>query len=290
MALATDPAVDRRRLAHLALVGIALLWGSTFVLVKQALENASTLLFLTLRFWLGTAALGLLFRRQLRGRRLGPAVGPGVQVGGLLFLGYLFQTLGLRLTTPAKSGLLTGMAVVLVPVFSGLVERRWPSGRAWAGVGSAAAGLYLLAAPPGRLELGAGDLLTVICAAAFGLHIVFVGRYSPLLGAPVLAVAQVVVAAALSLGAVFWAEPVYLRWTPFLALALGVTGLLCTALAFWLQTWAQQFASPTHTALILTLEPVFAWLTSYLVLGERLGARGGVGGVLILAGILLAEW
>jgi len=103
-------------------------------------------------------------------------------------------------------------------------------------------------------------------------------------------VAQVVVAAALSLGAVFWAEPVYLRWTPFLALALGVTGLLCTALAFWLQTWAQQFASPTHTALILTLEPVFAWLTSYLVLGERLGARGGVGGVLILAGILLAEW
>jgi drug/metabolite transporter (DMT)-like permease len=285
----------RRWLADLSLLGITFIWGSTFVIVKKALESSSTLLFLALRFTLAALAVALLFRGPLlaeggRKRELQAALGGGVVVGSVLFLGYLFQTLGLRLTTPAKSGFITGFSVALVPVFNAILYRAWPSWNACVGVCCATAGLYLLIAPGNVVaEFSRGDLLTLACAVAFGLHILLLGRYSRRMSVAALSVAQIGVAAVLSLSSFFWAEAVYVRWTAPLIVAVAVTGLLATALAFSVQTWAQQFTSPTHTALIFTLEPVFAWLTSYLLLGEALGTRGASGAVLILAGIILSE-
>lgn len=281
----------RRLLADAALLGITFVWGSTFVVVKKALESSSTLLFLFLRFTLGSAVLTLLFRRRLwvglqeRGSLL-----QGLLVGLVLFLGYLFQTLGLRLTTPARSGFLTGLSVVAVPVLQSALYRSLPGWNCWVGVGCATAGLYCLAAPETTGSISRGDLLTLICAVAFGLHILLLGRFSRSERVATLAVTQIAVAALLSLACLPWAERLYVRWNLFLLLAVLVTGLLATALGFWVQTWAQQFTSPTHTALILSLEPLVAWMTSYLALGERLGARGAWGAGLILAGIFLSEW
>jgi drug/metabolite transporter (DMT)-like permease len=280
----------RRLLADLALVGVVFIWGSTFVVVKRALEDCSTLLFLALRFTLAAVVLGLVFRRAANLQRFPKgAARAGLLVGGALFLGYVLQTMGLRLTTPARSGLITGFAVVLVPLLGAVLFRTRPAWNGWAGVACATAGLWVLMAPSGGWAVSRGDLLTLLCAVAFAMHVLLVGRYAARVGAAVLATAQVAVAAALSLGSWFWAEQPYIRWTAPLIGAVLIGGVLATALGFTVQTWAQQFTSPTRTALILTLEPVFAWLTSYLVMGETLGARGAAGAVLILAGILVSE-
>ena len=274
--------------ADLALAGVTFIWGATFVVVKEALKSASTLVFLALRFTLAAIVLALLFGRRMERPARG-ALAAGVAAGAVLFLGYLFQTLGLRLTTPAKSAFITGLSVVLVPVLGGLFYRTRPSWNALAGVGCGAAGLYLLAAPAGAWRLSAGDWLTLLCALAFGLHILLLGRFSRRVGAAVLSVIQVAVAAAMALGSFWWAEPSFVRWTAQLGGAVLGCGILATALAFFVQTWAQQFTSPTHTALIFTLEPVFAWLTSYVVMGESLEGRSVWGAALILTGIVASE-
>lgn len=281
----------RRRVgADLCLAGVTFIWGSTFVVVKRALDSSSTLAFLAIRFSLASLLMALVFRGRLsfgRDRKL--AWRAGAAVGVALFLGYLFQTLGLRLTTPSKCGFITGLSVVMVPLLNAAVYRAWPSWMGWAGVGSATAGLYLLAAPAGLSRVSTGDLLTLVGAAAFAFQIVLVGHFSRQTGAAWLSTAQVCATALLSLGSFWWAEPLFVRWTPALLSALAVTSVLATAVAFPVQAWAQQFTSPTHAALIFSLEPVFAWLASYLLLGEVLGVRGAWGAAFILAGIILAE-
>ncbi len=279
----------RRRLADLALAGVTLIWGATFVVVKEALESSSTLLFLALRFSLAALALMLLFRRRLeRPRRSTWAA--GAAAGTALFLGYLFQTLGLRLTTPAKSAFLTGLSVVLVPLLGAVLYRTLPAATAWAGAGCGALGMYLLTAPGGTWRASSGDGLTLLCAVSFAVHILLLGRFSRQVGVAELSVMQVAVAAVLSLATFWWAEAPFVRWTGALIGAVAACGLLATALAFLVQTWAQQFTSPTHTALIFTLEPVFAWGTSYVVCGESLEGKAIWGAALILTGIVVAEW
>ena len=282
---------DRRRrwLADLALAGVTFIWGATFVVVKEALESSSTLLFLALRFSLATVALALLFRRRV-GRPGRTTLAAGVAAGTALFLGYLFQTLGLRLTTPAKSAFITGLSVVLVPVLGAVLYRTRQAGTAWIGVGCGAAGLYLLTSPRGMWRASTGDWLTVLCAVSFAVHILLLGRFSRRVGVAELSVIQVAVAAALSLGSFWWAEPPFVRWTGPLIGAVVACGLLATALAFSVQTWAQQFTSPTHTALIFALEPVFAGGTSYIVCGESLEGQALWGAALILTGIVVSEW
>ena len=271
--------------ADLALVGITLIWGATFVIVKSALADVSTLLFLALRFLLAGAALVI----AARGVRVtGGLVAASLQVGAALFAGYVLQTAGLRFTTPSKSAFITGFSVVLVPLFAAVAFRRFVGWGPVAGVGAATAGLYLLTLPAGASGINRGDLLTLGCAAAFALHILLIGRYSGRIPASGLAAGQVLVAAALSGASLPWG-PLFLRPSRALLLAIVITALLATALAFLVQTWAQQYTTPTHTALIFTMEPVFALLTSWLVMGETFSGRAWGGAALILAGILMAE-
>jgi drug/metabolite transporter (DMT)-like permease len=138
-------------------------------------------------------------------------------------------------------------------------------------------------------SIGLGDLLVMCCAVAYAFHILVLGHFAVRASTPVLTLTQIATSAILG-GCVFWwAEPPHIRWSAPVCIAVGVTGLLATALAFYVQTWAQQYSSPTRTALIFSTEPVFAWVTSYIVLREGLSGRGLVGALLILAGILLVE-
>jgi drug/metabolite transporter (DMT)-like permease len=286
------PVHARRELwrADLALAGIALVWGVTFVVVKQALQDVSTLLFLALRFSLATLALGAAFR-PLPGKfteRRTLLVG-GILAGLCLAAGYVFQTVGLRFTSPSKSAFLTGLSIVLVPVFGAGWRRRWPARPEVAGILAATVGMSLMTLNWDTLRIERGDLLTLACALGFAAHILVVGHYSPRVSFQALALVQVATAAALAVATCWWIEPPMIRWTPGVVLALIVTGLLATALAFSVQAWAQQHTTPTHTALIFALEPVFAWLTSFLLAGEILSPRATLGAALILAGILLVE-
>jgi drug/metabolite transporter (DMT)-like permease len=131
--------------------------------------------------------------------------------------------------------------------------------------------------------------LTLACAAGFAAHIVTLGHFSEHVNFRLLSIGQVGAAALWSLALFWWAETPRLEWQPVLVCAILVTGLLATALAFTIQAWAQQYTTPTRTALIYMLEPVFAWITSYFLMGEGLSVRAGAGAALILGGVILVE-
>jgi drug/metabolite transporter (DMT)-like permease len=273
----------------LSLVAIALIWGATFVLVKQALADVSTLLFLTLRFSIAALALAAIFHRKLRGPNIARGLRGGVIAGIFLFSGYVLQTAGLRYTSASKAGFITGLYIPLVPLFSALIYRRIPQIMEIAGVATAFCGLALMTIERDLLHIGRGDLLVAGCAIAYSFHILALGRFAKDADPGLLALIQIATCAVLSAATFWWAEPARIRWTPDVVVALAVTGLLATALAFLVQSWAQRWNSPTRTALIFSMEPVFAWATSYVVAGELLSRRGTLGALLILAGIVLVE-
>jgi drug/metabolite transporter (DMT)-like permease len=276
-------------IVDLSLVAIAMIWGATFVLVKRALEDVSTLLFLTLRFAAASAALIFVFRKQLRSSQLAPALRGGLLAGACLFAGYVLQTFGLKYTSASNTGFITGLYIPLVPLLSSLIYRKLPQLAELAGVAIAFVGLTLMTVERNLLSISRGDLLVAGCAVAYAFHILVLGRFSKLADAGALAMIQIATAAVLSSATFWWTEPVRIRWSRDLWIALAVTSLLATALAFAVQTWAQRWSSPTRTALIFSTEPVFAWATSYVLAGELLSRRATVGAALILSGILMVE-
>jgi drug/metabolite transporter (DMT)-like permease len=286
--------VSRSLKAHILLVLVTLVWGATFVVIKNALADISPLLFNAVRMTLAGAVLALIYAKDL-GRLNRGSLRAGLLVGVFLWLGYEFQTTGLKLTTPSKSAFLTGFSVMLVPVFLAVGWRRHINRWTTAGVLTALIGLYLMTVPAGNggglnLEsINRGDLLTIGCAVMFALQIILMGRAMQKHRFEPVATLQAITAAVLMFLTVPLAEQAHVIWSARVVWAILITGLLGTAAAFTIQAWAQQFTPPTHTALIFLLEPVFAWITSYIVLRERLGLRAGAGAALILGGILLSE-
>jgi drug/metabolite transporter (DMT)-like permease len=291
--------------AYLLMLAVVAIWGSTFVVVKAALNDASPAAFNLVRMTLAFAVLAVVYRRHWRqiSRR---QLAAGAVVGLCLALGYQFQTIGLVRTTPSKSAFITGLLVVLVPFFSLIPGLHPPGGRkpgwnAFCGALLAFAGILLLTVPataggsvlaslvPDWKSMNLGDLLTFGCAVGFALHCLALAHVSPRIDFRPLALMQVGFCAlfmGLSLPLI---EQPQIHWTPRLLAALVAAAVLATAAAFSVQSWVQSILPPTHTALILTMEPVFAWITSYVVMGERLGLRPAMGALLILTGILLTE-
>jgi drug/metabolite transporter (DMT)-like permease len=214
-------------------------------------------------------------------------------MGIALFAGYALQTFGLRLTTPAKAGFITGLSVVIVPVVSTLALRQRLSRGVWLGVGLATAGLALLSlqvadAARASLSMSPGDLLVLGCAVAFACQILLTGRFAPRADPLLLTFGQIVVVALLAgIAALLLERPSVPTGSVLFAAAF--TGILATSLAFGIQTAAQRFTSPTRTALIFATEPIFAALFSYLLIGEVLGPRQILGCALITAGMVTAE-
>jgi drug/metabolite transporter (DMT)-like permease len=281
--------------AHILLVVVTFIWGATFVVIKNVVEHdASPLLFNFVRMSLAAVTLALIFHRDVM-RISRASFIAGTITGVFLWLGYEFQTTGLRLTSASKSAFLTGVSVVLVPMFLMIFWRR--KIRFWTafGVLAAIAGLFLLTVPASESGMGnwasvnRGDLLTLGCAVSFGFQIIFLGRATERHPFAQIGFMQIATAAVLMAFTVPVAESAHIAWSPAVIWALGITGLLGTAAAFTIQAWAQQFTSPTQTVLIFSLEPVFAWITSYVALGERLGGRAAAGALLIMAGVLVSE-
>jgi drug/metabolite transporter (DMT)-like permease len=277
------------RKAEAALVWNTVVWGSTFVLVKAALDDISPILFLALRFSLATAALVGLFAARRRLVWNWRTAAAGALAGVFLFAGYLTQTLGLRLTSAPKSAFITGLASVMVPLVAALVYRSRPRVSEVVGILVATAGLGLLTLQGRGGPINPGDLLTLLCAVAFATHIVVLGHFSERMDFELLSVAQVGSAAVLSGSLFWWVEVPRVAWRPAVLGAILVTGLLATALAFTIQAWAQRRTSSTRTGLIYMLEPVFAWITSYLLVGEGLTRRAAAGAALILGGVIMVE-
>ena len=298
--------------AYLLMTFVVAVWGSTFVLIKGALADATPAAFNLVRMTLAFAVLAVVYHRYWRAIRRWQVVS-GAVVGLCLATGYQFQTTGLARTTPSKSAFITGLLVVLVPLLSVIPGLKPPGARAprwnaFLGAALAFVGIVLLTAPtalqvrgqgcalnaalsllPDLSSINMGDILTLGCAIGFAFHCIALSHVSPRIGFQPLALLQVgfcAVFMALSLPLI---EHPHICWTPRLAIALAIAAVLATAAAFSIQSWAQSILPSTHTALILTLEPVFAWITSFLLTSERLGLRPASGAVLILAGIALTE-
>ena len=284
--------------AAFALLAITFVWGATFPLVKAALADCTPLLFNLLRMALATAVLVSLQYRQLRSlsqRQLAS----GALAGILLALGYEFQTAGLRRTTSVRSAFLTGLVVVIVPLLAaipGIRRTDSPPLRVGtlAGAALALAGLVLLS-EHGTLQgglfrgPGVGEWLTIACAFAFAGHLLTLDRAGQLLSAGALGVLQITFCA-LTMLLLLPLEPhASVHFSSRVVLALAVTSLLATAAAFTIQSWAQQHLAPAPTALLLSLEPVFALLISWGVLGKSLTRRELAGAGLILTSILFTE-
>ena len=275
--------------SELAILGVTIVWGATFVIVKSALADVSTLLFLTLRFLLASAVLALVYRGSLRRDRMASSAKPGLLAGLFLAAAYLLQTAGLLYTTASKSAFLTSLCVILVPLLGVIVYQVVPRNGELIAIALAMIGMWLLTAPETGANWNRGDLLTVGAALAFAAHILVLGRFAPQSGFTGISLWQIFTAAALFTASVGWLEPVRFRPSARSIGAIIFTGLVCTAVAFTVQAWAQQHTTPTRIALIFAGEPVAAAATAYFAEGEIFSARAGVGAFLILAGIIAAE-
>lgn len=269
-----------------ALIGVAAIWGGTFVLVKDAVERYPLYSFLGLRFAIAVVAFLVLFPGSLR--RVTPGtVQVGLLAGGLLTAGYVFQTWGLQGTTASRAAFITGMFVVITPLMQSVILRHPPRMLTMAGVGLAVTGLWLLtgASADGWV---AGDTRVLLCAVAYAAHMIVLGSLGTRhdVGALTLMQLAVVAVACGAVAIVF--ESAGLPADGSVWFALVLTGVFASAVAFGVQTYAQRHISPTKTALVLVTEPAFGGLFGWLA-GDYFGIGGLAGSALILGGMVLAE-
>lgn len=311
---AARPKISRNLLAHLLMFAVVMLWGATFVLVKKAIAEIGPQWFNALRMMLAFLCLAVVFHRHWR-HLTRQAWLLGAAAGASLACGYVFQTQGLAYTTPTDSAFITALAVVIVPIFATIPRLRPPGSgtpewTTWTGAILALLGVAMLTVPrharwthlfsSGGTE-SLGNLLTLFCALGFSLYVLVLAhaagraRYEQLILIQIgfamvfLTIAALVLEPPRADALMHAFSPGSPLLLPLVQVALLVTGVLATAVAFGVQTWAQQVIPAANIAVILTLEPLFAWLTAFLVLGERLDLRRSMGAVLILFGIFAAE-
>jgi drug/metabolite transporter (DMT)-like permease len=284
--------VTSRLRAELLLLFVTVTWGGSFLVVKESLATFGPFTLITLRFTLATAALALVFRRGAFALAQGASGrarwGTAAWIGALLAAGFAFQTMGLRFTTPARSGFITATYVAMVPLLARVVLKRALRKRVLAAVLAALFGLYLLT-DPGGSGANLGDALTLVGALGFAAHMIALDRWAREFSAAALSFAQMAVVAALALpmalaferaphaiGAGSWA-------------ALAYLGLVCSAAGFLGQTWGQRHTSPTRVGLIFSLESLFAALLSVAIGAESLTALQWLGGLLLVGGVMVGE-
>lgn len=276
-----------RTRAELYLLSITLIWGSTFVITKGALQDVSPFLYTALRFTTAALLLGMLAIRAVAQTTRGSFTKGGI-LGVLLFVGFILQTVGLQYTSASKSAFITGMLVVLTPICQIVIERRPPQLGNLLGIVLVTIGLYLLTSPEGS-EFNIGDLLTLGCALCFALYIVYLDIFSQEHNPIQLTFHQSLVSGLLAFLGVLVYEEVVWKPTPQLLGALAYLTVFATLIALFVQVKYQKDTTPTRAAVIFSVEPVFAAIFAYFFAGEVIGAIGAVGGGLIVTGMLVSE-
>lgn len=269
----------------LALVGVTAVWGSTFIVVKDAIHRMPVMDFLAWRF--GIAAIVMAAARPRAVRSLSPADRRhGFFLGAALAAGYVAQTFGLEHTPATVSGFITGLFVVFTPLCAGVLLHRRIAIASWLSVGLSTGGLALLSLH--GFSVGRGEAVTLLCALAFALHIVGLGEWSTSQAAYGLAVVQLTTVAIVSIVA---AAPDTLAPPPDAGVwgAILLTSLAATAIGFFVQTWAQAHLAPTRAAIVMTMEPVFAGIFGVAIGGDDLTVRVVLGALLVLAAMFVVE-
>lgn len=274
-------------LADAGLALVTLIWGLTFVVVKDAVAQVPVMTFLAWRFGVGAVALLPLSFRGLR-RATRREWAAGALIGVSLFAGYVLQTAGLQWTTASKTGFITGLYVPLVPLFAWPLMGEKPSRHAVIGLILATIGLALLSLR-GDLQIEKGDLLVLGCAIAFAWQVVLIAYFAPRMPALTLAQVQITVVAVASALVSLGLGEQLLPLPRGVWGAVAFNGVIATSVALGLQNYLQGKTSATHAAFIFVLEPVFAAMFGWLLAGETLDLRGWLGSAMILAGMIVGQ-
>jgi drug/metabolite transporter (DMT)-like permease len=279
--------VITRTRAEIYLLFLTVIWGSTFVLTKFVLENASPFVYVSIRFAIASIIFyAFFFRRLMTITR--DAVIKGVILGVLLFFGFITQTIGLKYTTASKSAFITGLMVVFTPFFQFLIERKSPKIGNIIGVILVAAGLYLMTSPEGS-GLNIGDGLTLICAVIFGIYIVYLDVFGKAYDPVHLTFMQFLATSVLAIVAVPFLENPYLNINNSFLLILAYLTVMPTVVALYVMVKYQKYTTPTRSAIIYSMEPPIAAIFAFFIIGEQLGLWGLFGGLLILFGLIMSE-
>jgi drug/metabolite transporter (DMT)-like permease len=287
--------MTRQLKADLAILGITVVWGSSFIIMKNITEDIPPYAYLALRFLVATIILVAVFHKQLKSIDM-RTVWSGSLVGLTLYAGMMLQVMGLKTTSASNSAFITGLNVIMVPVISVILLKKKPPINALIGVVLASLGLFALKGFSGSWTTG--DSLTLLCALCFALQIIFIDKFASDVNIYNLAIVQIASAAVLYF--ITWICAAYaVAPAPFvldskIVLTVLYTGALGTAFAFGVQTIAQKYTTPTRTALIITCEPVFGALFALIIPDvngntEMLTVRMIIGCLLILAGMLITE-
>ncbi len=265
-----------------------LFWGVTFIIVKEAVEKVGVFLFLSQRFFLAFIIL-LLICFVLKRKFTRYSIKSGIILGTLLFGGYAFQTIALLYTTASNTAFLTGLNVIFVPVIGGLIFGHQITIFMKCGVLIATAGMFFLCTGQ-DLNLNLGDLYGAICAICIALHLIFTDRYAREYDIYWLTTIQIGTVAFFSMVFALLNDDRIFVFHQEIIWALIICVFFATIFAFLIQTSMQRLTSPTHTALIFCMEPVFAAIFAYFMLNERLGSRGVFGATLIFSGMILSQF
>ncbi|KKI88714.1 membrane protein [Bacillus sp. SA1-12] len=284
--------MQKNTLADISLLFVAFIWGSTFVIVQNAIQFLPPHLFNGIRFLIAACVLTLFINKRGTKKWSKDLLKSGIFLGFFLFLGYAFQTIGLMYTTSSKTGFITGLSVMIVPLLSIWILKEKPRTIVFFSALIGTIGLSLLTlGDMGGINIG--DLLVLFCAIAFALHIVLTGKFSNQYEALNLTIVQLITVSLLSFVSSILFERPSLSFTDFInkevITALFITSIFATAIAFLIQTKFQQFTTAARVALIFAMEPVFAALTAFIVLNERLSGAALIGCMLIFVAMILTE-
>ena len=279
---------NKKYLAQILLVFVTLIWGATFIMVKDALNDAGPFAFGTLRFTIAGILTLVIVNKSIFTLTKTEIIG-GLICGFCLFCGYAFQNFGLMQTSASKSAFITSVSVLMVPIILYLFNIQKIKMKVWFAVVLATIGLYFLLDPRGGM-MNWGDILTFGCALGFAVHIIFQGYYvkKNVRVLPFFLVQAWVVVGLSFINSLLF-EPIFAIWSPRLIFALLVTGIAATFIAILLMIWAQQILNPSETAIIFALEPVFATVFAIIFAGEILGLWGYIGGGLIVLAVAYGE-
>ena len=279
---------NKKRLAQILLLFVTLIWGITFIMVKDALNDAGPFAFGTLRFTIAGILTLAVVNKTIFTLTKTEFIG-GLVCGFFLFGGYAFQNFGLMQTSASKSAFITSVSVLMVPIILFLFNIQKVKIKVWIAVIVATIGLYFLLDPRGGM-MNWGDILTFGCALGFAVHIIFQGYYvkKKVRILPFFLVqAWVVVGLSFINSLIF--EPIFAIWSPRLISALLVTGIAATFIAILIMIWAQKILTASETAIIIAMEPVFAAIFATIFAGEVLGLWGYLGGGLVVLAVAYGE-
>lgn len=285
-----------------ALLLMTILWGGTFVIVKESLNDISSMLFVAIRFGMAAAVLTLIIIAT-KNKIDRKSILPGIFLGTFLFFGFFTQTIGLKYTSATKSGFITGSLVVMVPLFQTIIEKKIPSKGAQIGSVIVFIGILFLTSGGNAIgtflnELGTnfnfGDGMTLICAVFFALHVVYIDLISSKNDFWTILIIQISTVSLLSFAAAFLfagisAETLHISFTSYLLFGLLYTSLVATLFNIGLQTKFQKVVSPTKAGIIYSFEPIFAAIFAFFLLNEKISNFALAGSALIFLGLIVSE-